>query len=174
MGMLDEAGLDRIVGAGCPKCASHKLVFRTYVDGVLPLMGAEPVGPVKWAYDGEKFVDGVFEVRCGACEASVFSADACPRCHAPGGLARALGATNAWPVPDHCPQCDDEEVRYVAFLPARVTYEGKRAEKARTSTELHEPGFHGYRVDCRDCGTVAVRTDCPLCGAPPPLRTRPG
>jgi len=61
------------------------------------------------------------------------------------------------------------------FVPARVAYQGKRAEKARTSTELHEDGFHGYRVDCRDCGTLAERSDaCPLCEAPGPLRPRPG
>ena len=51
-----------------------------------------------------------------------------------------------------------------------VTYEGKRADKARSATELHDDGFHGYRVDCRTCGTVAERIDeCPLCAAPGPL-----
>ena len=77
-------------------------------------------------------------------------------------------------MPAACPACDGEELRYVAFVPARVVYEGKRADKARTSTELHDDGFHGYRVDCRDCGTVAELTDaCPLCDAPAPLRARP-
>ena len=67
------------------------------------------------------------------------------------------------------------EPREVAFVPTRVVYEGKRADPARTSTELHEDGFHGFRADCRDCGTVAERTDaCPLCDAPGPLRARPG
>jgi rubrerythrin len=66
-------------------------------------------------------------------------------------------------------------VRYVAFIPARVVFEGKRAEKARDLSELHENGFHGARVDCRGCGTVATRTDvCPLCLGPGPLRPRPG
>jgi rubrerythrin len=69
----------------------------------------------------------------------------------------------------------EEEVRYVALVPARVAYDGKRAEKARDLCELHEDGFHGARVDCRDCGTVATRTDvCPLCRGPGPLRARPG
>jgi hypothetical protein len=99
----------------------------------------------------------------------------CPRCHAPDGLARALATPNRWPVPQRCPRCDGEELRYIAFVPARVAYEGKRADKARSSTELHEDGFHGYRADCRDCGTVAERRDvCPLCDAPAPLRPRPG
>ena len=130
-------------------------------------MGGEPVGRMTWVYDGEKFVDGVYEVACAACKEMVFAADVCPRCHAPGGLARALATPNRWPVPAACPSCDDEQLRYVAFVPARVVYEGKRAEKARSSTELHEDGFHGYRADCRDCGTVAELTDaCPLCDAP--------
>jgi hypothetical protein len=175
MGALDETAFERLVGAGCPACGGAKLAFRAYVDGALPLVCGGPVGRLIWVYDGEKFVDGVYEVSCAACHDVIFQADACPRCDAPGGLARALGTPNRWPVPASCPSCDGEEVRYVAFVPARVEYEGRRAEKARTSTELHEDGFHGARVDCRDCGTVAERTDvCPLCDAPGPLRRRPG
>ena len=175
MGILDEPGLDRLVAAGCGKCGSSRLSFRTFVDGLLPVMAAEPIGGIKWVYDGEKFVDGVFEVTCGDCKQSLFSADVCPRCHAAGGLARALGTPNGWPVPARCPECEGDELRYIALVPARVAYEGKRAEKARTTTELHEDGFHGYRADCRDCGTIAERSDgCPLCEAPGPLRVRPG
>ena len=175
MGLWDEPGLDRLVAAGCPKCGAHELTFRTYVDGLLPLLGGEPTGRMTWVYDGEKFVDGVYEVACAACREIVFAAEVCPRCHAPGGLARALETPNRWPVPTVCPGCDGEEVRYLAFVPARVAYQGKRAEKARSSTELHEPGFHGARADCRDCGTVAELTDrCPLCDAAGPLRARPG
>ena len=96
-------------------------------------MGGEPVGKLTWVYDGEKFVDGVYEVTCAACKEVVFAADVCPRCHAPGGLARALETPNRWPVPPACPSCDDDQLRYVAFVPARVVYEGKRAEKARSS-----------------------------------------
>jgi len=175
MGLLDEAALERLIGAGCPACGDAKLAFRTYVDGALPLMGGEPVRRLVWVYDGEKFVDGVFEVACAACKHEIFQAEVCPRCHAPGGLARALATANRWPVPASCPSCDGEEVRYVAFVPARVDYEGKRAEKARSATELYDDGFHGARVDCRACGTVAEQTDvCPLCDAPGPLRPRPG
>jgi hypothetical protein len=175
MGLLDEAALERVVAAGCEACGSAKLMFRTYVDGAVPLVGGEPVGRVTWVYDGEKFVDGVYEIRCGQCDVVIFTADVCPRCHAAGGLARALETPNDWPVPRACPSCDEEEVRYVAFIPARVTFEGKRADKARGASEPHDNGFHGARVDCTDCGTVAVRADvCPLCGAPGPLRERPG
>ena len=175
MGFLDEPGLDRLLEIGCPKCGAHRLTFTSYVDGMLPIMGSEPVGKMTWVYDGEKFVDGVYEVACPQCKEIVFAADPCPRCHAPGGLARALATPNRWPVPPRCPSCDDDQLRYVAFVPVRVVYEGKRAEKARSSTELHENGFHGYRADCRDCGTVAEQTAaCPLCDAPAPLRARPG
>jgi hypothetical protein len=174
MGLLDEPGLERLIAVGCSKCGSHKLGFRMYVDGLLPIMGAEPIGRIKWVYDGEKFVDGVYEVTCSECQEVIFAADVCTRCHAPEGLARALTTQNDWPVPDRCPGCDGEELRYIAFLPAHVTYEGKRAEKAKSSVELYDDGFHGYRVDCRICGTVAELTDnCPLCHAPGPLRPRP-
>jgi ribosomal protein S27E len=175
MGRLDEPGLDALLARGCPRCPGQALQFRTYVDGRLPLLGGEPVGSVTWVYDGERFVDGVFEVRCVGCDDVLLSADECPRCHAAGGLAVALEQQNRWPVPVACPRCGNEEVRYTAMLPAKVTYHGKRADKARTSTELYDAGFHGYRVDCRDCGVVAELTDgCPLCAAPGPLRPRPG
>jgi hypothetical protein len=175
VGALTESGLDELIGRGCPACRSTRLLFRTYVDGRLPLMGGEPVGSITWVYDGEKFVDGVFEVACAACKQPLFADDRCPRCHAAGALPAILAAPNRWAVPAACPGCDGDEVRYLALIPARVAYEGKRADKARASTEAHEPGFHGYRVDCADCGTVAELTDrCPLCAAPAPLRARPG
>jgi hypothetical protein len=175
MGLLDEPMLEKLAAAGCPKCGGLKLVFRTYVDGLLPVVAGEPIGRITWAYDGEKFVDGVYDVTCAVCHENVFAADVCPRCHAPEGLTRALDTANSWPVPTRCPGCEGEEIQYLAFVPARVAYEGKRAEKAKSSTEIHDHGFHGYRVDCRDCGPVAERTDrCPLCEAPPPLRVRPG
>jgi len=175
MGLLDEPAMEKLVSAGCPGCGAVKLAFSTYVDGMLPVMGAEPVGRISWVYDGEKFVDGVYQVSCADCARVVFAADVCPRCHAPGGLERALRSANRWPVPSACPRCDEEEVRYIALLPAKVVYEGKRADRARSATEPHDDGFHGYRVDCRGCGTVAERSDsCPLCDAPGPLRVRPG
>ncbi len=175
MGLLDEPAFERLVSAGCAACHSLKLSFRSYVDGLLPIMAGEPVDRITWVYDGEKFIDGVFEVHCADCKQLVFAAQVCPRCHAPDALTTALETPNQWPVPTQCPSCDGEELRYIAMLPARVLYEGKRAEKARSSTELHEPGFHGYRVDCRACGTVAeLREQCPLCSAPAPLRVRPG
>jgi hypothetical protein len=174
VGILDEAGLEELVAAGCAKCGSGRLRFGAYVDGLLPIQAGEPVGKMTWVYDGEKFVDGVFEVGCLDCNAELFTADVCPRCHAPGGLAIALASANRWPVPTQCPSCEGEELRYIAMVPASVTYEGRRAGKPRCGTELYDEGFHGYRVDCKECRTVAVRDTCPLCNAKPPLRTRPG
>src|SRR5690349_20318793 len=98
MGLLSEAALDQLV-AGCPSCGGQRLEFRAYLDGRLPLMLAEPTGDYAWVYDGEKFVDGVFEVRCTSCQLAMFTADVCPRCNAAGGLARALSSPNQYPVP---------------------------------------------------------------------------
>jgi hypothetical protein len=175
MGKLTEPDLDAVVQRGCAGCGGTRLQFRAYLDARLPLLGGEPVGSITWVYDGERFVDGVYDVTCAACNAPVWRADDCPRCHAPAALATVLATENRWPVPSACPRCDGEELRYLAMVPARVVYEGKRADKARTSTEMHDPGFHGYRADCADCGTVAELGDrCPLCAAPGPLRPRPG
>jgi hypothetical protein len=175
MGQLDEPGLNRLIEAGCPACGDKKLIFRTYVDGHMPFMGGEPVGRVTWSYDGEKFVDGVHHVACGTCAHVMFQAGVCPRCHAADGLKKALETTNDYPVPVACPSCDEDQVTYFAFLPATVAYQDGRAAKAASRVEPHEPGFHGYRADCRYCGTIAARTaTCPLCGAPGPLRARPG
>jgi len=180
MGLLDEGGLDRLVQAGCAACGGRKLTFRTYVDGTFPFIAGEPVGRPTWAYDGEKFVDGVYAVACTDCGAALFASDVCPRCHAPGGLATALGTENRWPVPRGCadPDCGGEEIRYLAFVPVSISYEGARAERPRGAVEPHDPGFHGTRADCRVCGqTIAARDDaegCPLCAGPGPLRARPG
>jgi hypothetical protein len=174
MGVLTEAELDRLIASGCAACGSKRLAFRTYVDARLPVMGGEPVGAITWVHDGEKFVDGVFEVECADCKHPLFAADCCPRCHAAGVLPVVLAAHNRWPVPACCPACQGEEIFYLAMVPARVTHDGKRAEKARTASGLYDPGFHGYRIDCDDCGTVAALGDaCPLCQAPGPLRPRP-
>ena len=175
MGTLTEAAFTERVASGCTACGAKKLAIRSYVEGKFPLMGGEPVGVVTWAYKGETFVDGVFEIRCATCQHIVFSDAICTRCHAPDGLARALEASNAHAVPAQCPTCGIETITYRAFVPARVTYEGKRADKARTSCELYDPGFHGVRADCKACGAFARRVGvCPLCDSPGPLRPLPG
>ena len=68
---------------------------------------------------------------------------------------------NQWPVPTACadPDCGGEELRYLAFLPAKVSYEGKRADKARSSIEPHDDGFHGVRAECRACRQAVSAVD---------------
>jgi hypothetical protein len=124
------AELDRLVLTGCAASGSHKVTFQAYVDGAVPVVDGEPVGRASWIYDGEKFVDGVYTVKCAGCGSELFAADVCPRCHAPGGLATALTTPNQWPVPGGCadPDCGGEEVLYEAFVPARVDYEGHGAD----------------------------------------------
>src|SRR5690349_17352779 len=120
MGALDEAKLDRIMEAGCPACGKSRLRLSAYLDGRLPLLGGEPVGKITWVYDGEKFIDGIYEIRCADCEQQIFRAAICPRCDGEDGLERALGSGNSFPLPAACSRCDGEEVRYVAMLPATV------------------------------------------------------
>lgn len=175
MGAVTETKLDELVQAGCPKCGASRLVFSAYLDGRLPIMGGEPVGKLTWCYDGEKFVDGIYEISCAACKQPVFAADRCPRCDHEGLLSRALETENTFPLLKECPSCQGEELRYFTMVPASVIYERKRAAPPRTEVDPYDPGFHGFRIDCRDCGTVAERTEhCPLCGTQGPLRTRPG
>lgn len=174
MGLFTEPALDELVERGCP-CGSHALSFRTYVDGRIPLQGGEPVGKFSWMYDGEKFVDGVFEATCAACKQVLFHSDVCPRCNAAGKLEVALTGRNSYPVPAECPECGLDEVKLTGFVPARVQHDGGRAQPARTQIDICDAGFHGFRVDCADCGKVAELTaKCPLCEAPAPLRARPG
>lgn len=173
MGLLTPSELDVLIAAGCPSCGSKKLSFSTYVDAKLGLQEGEPVTRMTWAYDGEAFCDGVYRVECGECATPVFTASVCPRCHAADGLQTALDAENDYAVPRACPRCEREEITYFAMVPATTSYEGKRAEKARTDTELLDPGFHGYKAACKDCGVFAERKDsCMLCGASAPLRDR--
>ena len=164
MARLGEPEFEALCAAGCPACRGGKLLFRSYVEGSLPTLGGDPCGSIRWVYEGEDFIAGVFEVSCAACKHVVFASDACPRCDAPGRLARALESPNDWALPSGCPICKLEEVRVSAYLPVRVAWEGRRAEKPRTTTELFDPGFHAFKVACADCGKVAELTgSCPIC-----------
>jgi hypothetical protein len=176
MGSLTEATFARTVEGGCPACGGKKLSIRAYVEGRFPLMSGEPVGGVAWAYKGEGFVDGVFEIRCAACKLELFADAICPRCHAPDGLARALETPNAHERPRECPRCNAQTLAYRAFAPAIVAYEGRRADKARTHCTPEDDGFHGVSAECKACGpfaSVSASGGCPLCGAAGPLRAQP-
>ena len=147
MGLLVEAGLDRMTAAGCGTCGERKLIIRTYVEGFFPLVGGEPVGAPRWAYDGEKFIDGVYAIECAGCAAKLFAADVCPRCHAEGGLARALAGQDGSPIPGGCDDadCGGEEIRCLAFVPARVTYDFIRSVMSRSLVDPGDDGFHPVR-----------------------------
>jgi hypothetical protein len=175
MSALTEATFTEHLQRGCSACGGKKLLIETYVEGVFPLSEGESDGTVTWAYKGETFVDGVFGIRCGACQHRLFEESRCPRCHAPEGLARALEAANQRPLPAACPTCAEDTVRYRAFVPVSVVYEGKRVGKAKTDCEPDDPGFHGLRAECPSCGPIDLGGGdaCPLCAAPGPIRPQP-
>ena len=174
MGALTEPAFDALVAAGCGGCGGKSLLFQTFLDARVPLMGGDVVGNLVFVHDGEKFIDGVYAVACASCQTTLFESGVCPRCNAAGGLAKALATPNAFPVPTQCSSCGGEEVRFIALAPAKASFSGGRAEKPKTASELGDDGFHGVRIDCSDCGTVAEKSDrCPLCGAAGPLRPRP-
>ena len=121
MGLLDEPGLDRLLDTGLRKVPRAQADVRTYVDGWLPIMGGEPVGRLTWVYDGEKFIDGVYEVACAGVQGEPVRGrrlSALPR------RGRPAGARSGRPIAGRsrraCPSCDDEQLRYIAFVPARV------------------------------------------------------
>ena len=173
MGTLTNAALDALLAKGCA-CGGTKLLFDTYVDARFSLLAGEQYGALEWAYKGETFLDGVFEISCASCKAALFSSDMCPRCNAPDALAIAMETPNTLPIPRACPRCASESLSYTAMLPARTVYEGKRAQKARPTAGMEDDGVHGCRIDCASCGVVAeVTATCPLCAAPGPLRARP-
>jgi hypothetical protein len=173
MGTLTKPAIDELLAMGCP-CGASRFDFSTYVDGRFSLLSGDQFGAVVWAYKGETFVDGVYEIACVACKRTLFSSDACPRCNRANALADVLASQNRLVIPTTCPSCDTETLLYTVMLPAHVVYEGKRAQKARASVDLVEEGAHGIRLDCKVCGVVAEVADrCPLCDAPGPMRDRP-
>ena len=91
MGALDENSFEAIVAAGCPACQSAKVEIKSFIDRRVLLMLADPTDAGRWVHDGEKFVDGTYVIQCAACAKVLFESSSCPRCHAEGGLARALG-----------------------------------------------------------------------------------
>lgn len=173
MGLLSESGLDELL-SGCADCGGDRVRLRSFCDGRVKVMLAEPSGGYTWAYDGEKFVDGVFAAECLGCGRSLFEADCCPRCNAAGALAAVLAAENRFEVPERCPSCDEMELLVTAMVPLEVTSEGKRMLSRTCAVELSDPGFHALAIECEACGHATAAGDrCPLCAAPGPLRPRP-
>jgi hypothetical protein len=164
MPQLTEEAFTVLVDAGCPDCQSKRLAVEALVAQRLPLLGGEPYGAPSWAYKGEDLVRGTYRIVCEGCKKELFTASACPRCDAPDGVERALTDENAFPLPAACASCGSEKMTALAFLPAIVLYEGKRADKARPRAAPEDPGFHAFRHECTTChGVEERRNPCPLC-----------
>lgn len=161
---LTEESFTALVDAGCPACPSKRLAIEALVVQRLPLLDGEPYGAPSWGYKGEDLVRGTFRISCRECQRELFAVTDCPRCGAADGVARAMEEENAAPLPTAC-ACGSKLLTALAYVPAEVEYEGKRANKARTQTAPEDPGFHTLRVECKECGKVAeLRAPCPLCG----------
>ena len=170
MGQLDERTFDATVAAGCPACGGKTLEIRSFIDRRVLLMLADPNDAGKWVHDGEKFVDGTYAIACASCKHSVFASDLCPRCNAPGGLAKALGDTSRLPIPKKCPSCQELELLALALVPAVASWP---SPKPKPLAEYGEPGHHMVAYACESCDNAVVTQTCPLCDAPGPLRPRP-
>ncbi len=172
MGQLDEAGFAAAI-AGCAGCGGTGFEITTYIDRQVSVMLGDPNDDGRWTYDGEKLIDGVSRITCLGCRRVGFSSDACPRCHAPGGLALAA-APSRLAVPPRCPACRGTELTVIGMAPAMVrTTAGTRPPPPTPSALLGDDGFHVMAMACDDCEWATVTDPCPLCGAPAPLRERP-
>ena len=162
---LSEEAFTVLVDRGCGDCACKKLSVEALVVQRIPLLAGEPFGTASWGYKGEDLVRGTYSIACSGCKKELFTASPCPRCNAEGGVARALESENAFALPSACAGCGSEQLTALAFVPAVVVYEGKRAAKARTQTAPEDVGFHAVSVECKRCHARSERsTPCPLCG----------
>ena len=174
MGQLDETGFEAAVGPGCPACGATTLDICSFIDRRLNIMLGDPNDEGRWVHDGEKFVDGTYRITCASCAHVVFAHDACPRCHAAGGLARALGEPSRLPIPTRGPTCNETELIALALIAATArTSGGGKAPSPRPLGELGEPGYHIVAYACEACDAAVVAKACPLCDGPGPLRPRP-
>jgi hypothetical protein len=173
MGQLDETRFDAAVLPGCPACGAAALEIRSFIDRRLNVMLGEPNDEGRWVHDGEKFVDGTYRIACASCGHVVFADDACPRCHAAGGLARALGDASRLAIPRRCAACNETEIVALALIAATVRYSGGTAALPRPLGELGDPGYHIVAYGCESCDAAVVAQTCPLCDGPGPLRPRP-
>jgi hypothetical protein len=169
VGALDQPGFEAIVNAGCPACGAATLDISSFIDRSIALMLGDPTNAGRWVHDGEKFVDGTYEIRCAACKHVAFAADICPRCNAAGGLARAIGDDSRLVAPKRCTKCNELEMLAIALVAARA----RRGETPKPLADFGEPGYHLVAYACDGCSNAVVADGCPLCAAPGPLRARP-
>lgn len=173
MGHLDEATFAQRVRT-CAGCGGTKLIVHSYIDRAQAIMLGDANDEGRWAHDGEGFIDGVFRIECAACAAVAFESDDCTRCHAAGALPAVRAAENRMTVPRKCPRCSGLELAIVGFAPSRTEVVGGKPGKPVPRALFGEPGFHVVAVGCDDCDWAEVAEGCPLCGAPSPIRRRPG
>lgn len=172
MGHLDEARFTAATSTPCAACGGTTFDIASYIDRRYVLMLADPNDAGRWVHDGEKFVDGTYRISCASCAHVVFESPDCPRCHASGALARALGEPSRLQIPKRCPGCNELELLAIALVPARARY-GAGRPKPEPLAEYGEPGVHVVAFACESCDAATVTQKCPLCDAPGPLRPRP-
>lgn len=173
MGALDQTAFEAMINAGCPACGGAKLEIRSFIDRAVGVMLGDPVDAGRFVHDGEKFVDGTYDVTCAACHHQVFRDEMCPRCNAPAKLATALAEGSRLAVPKRCPKCNELELLVVALVPATAQGGGGAVPKPKPLAEFGEPGFHTVAFACDSCSAATVAEHCPLCGTDGKLRARP-
>jgi len=173
MGHLDEQKFEQTI-AGCAKCDRKAFEVSSYIDRQVSVMVGEANDDGRWTHDGEKFIDGVFRIRCMNCSDEPYANTDCPRCHRANGLADAFGQPSRITVPKRCPSCKGTELLVTGFAPATVRTGEGRPPSPRPTALYREDGFHIAIIMCEGCDFVQVTDGCPLCGGPGPLRVRPG
>lgn len=172
MGHLDEKSFAAAI-TGCARCDAKAFEVATYIDRQQQIMLGESVDDGRWTHDGEKFIDGIYRVRCIHCAAEPFASQDCPRCHRANGLADAVGQLSRLPIPKRCPSCKGTEIMLTGLAPATVRTGTAKAATPTPVALFGDPGFHVAIAMCDGCDWVAVADGCPLCGGPGPLRDRP-
>ena len=173
MGKLDERAFGAMIAA-CKKCDAKAFEVASYIDRQVSVMLGERNDDGRWAHDGEKFIDGVYRVKCIRCSDVTFTTADCPRCHREGALADALRQPSRLAVPKRCPECKGTELTVTGFAPSTVRTGAELPPSPTPSAQFGDPGFHVAHVMCDGCDWVAVAEGCPLCGGAGSLRARPG
>jgi len=172
VGTLDQGAFEQLVQGGCTACSGKLLEIRSYIDCSVELMAGDPTNDGRFVHDGEKFVDGTYNIACVGCKRVLFASDVCPRCNTPAGLEHALLEETRLRVPKRCPHCDELELMMLAFVPASARFGGE-SSKPKPLVDYGDPGYHVVAYACHHCDNAIVAERCPLCDAPGPLRQRP-